>query len=151
MTEAWKRPLFAIIALSIAGAALGWISFSDMGEDLVYYWSPTELLERDDAVNHIVRLGGQVEPGSIKWDKEAQTVQFMISDGDKAVPVFSTGNPPQMFRDNIGVVVEGKLATDGVFRSEKVMVKHSNEYQKPDGEVDMEMMKKTLAEGEVRR
>ena len=105
MTEAWKRRLFAIVALAIAGTALGVVSFSDMGEDLVYYWSPSELKARSDATNHIVRLGGQVEPGSIKWDKESQNVQFMISDGNTSLPVFSTGNPPQMFRDNIGVVV----------------------------------------------
>lgn len=144
MTEAWKRRLFAVIALTIAGTALGYISFSDMGEDLVYYWSPTELLERDDAVNHIVRLGGQVEPGSIQWDKEAQTVLFTLSDGAASVPVFSTGNPPQMFRDNIGVVVEGTLDGKGVFNTDKIMVKHSNEYQAPEEGEDMASISKTL-------
>lgn len=144
MTEAWKRRLFAVIALTIAGTALGYISFSDMGEDLVYYWSPTELLARDDAMNHIVRLGGQVEPGSIDWDKEAQTVAFTLSDGEASVPVFSTGNPPQMFRDNIGVVVEGSLDGKGVFQTDKIMVKHSNEYKAPEEGQDMAAISKTL-------
>jgi cytochrome c-type biogenesis protein CcmE len=144
MTEAWKRRIFALVALTIAGTALGVVSFSDMGEDLVYYWSPTELLARSDATNHIVRLGGQVEPGSIDWDKDAQTVVFTLSDGESSVPVFSTGNPPQMFRDNIGVVVEGSLDAKGVFNTDKIMVKHSNEYQAPEEGADMASISQTL-------
>lgn len=146
MTEAWKRRLFAVLALGIAGSALGYISFSDMGEDLVYYWSPTELLAREDRFNHTVRLGGQVEPDSIVWDKEAQTVSFMVSDGTKSLPVFSKGNPPQMFRSNIGVVVEGSLQQDGVFMTDKIMVKHSNEYQAPKEGSDLQAMSKSLQE-----
>jgi cytochrome c-type biogenesis protein CcmE len=135
MTEAWKRRLFAVVALAVAGTALGFISFSDMGEDLVYYWSPTELLARSDAMNHTVRLGGQVQPGTIDWDRDAQTVAFVLTDGGASVPVKVVGNPPQMFRENIGVVVEGELKPDGVFHTDKIMVKHSNEYQAPkDGE-----------------
>ena len=148
MNESMKRRIFAVVALLVAGVALGAISFSDMGEDLVYYWSPTELLERDDAMNHVVRLGGQVEPGTISWDKEAQTVAFSISDGSQSVPVMSTSNPPQMFREGIGVVVEGELKSDGVFHTEKVMVKHSNEYQAPEGEeTDPRKLYSTLDQG----
>jgi len=148
MTEAWKRRLFGLVALAVAAGALGAISFSNMGEDLVYYWSPTELLERDDALDHIVRLGGQVEPGSVDWDKEAQTVSFSISDGSSSVPVSCSGNPPQMFREGIGVVVEGELKSDGVFRTEKIMVKHSNEYKAPEGtETDPRKLYSTLDQG----
>ncbi len=144
MTEAVKRRLFAVVALAIAGTALGVVSFSDMGDDLVYYWSPTELLARDDAQDHLVRLGGQVEPGSVKWDREAQTVRFLLSDGQTSVPVFSRGNPPQMFRDGIGVVVEGSLDASGVFQTEKIMVKHSNEYKAPEEGQDMTSVASTL-------
>lgn len=146
MTEAWKRRLFALVALAVAGSALGYMSFSDMGEDIVYYWSPSELLARDDAMNHTVRLGGQVEPDSIEWDKDAQTVRFLVSDGDRTVPVFSQGNPPQMFRGNIGVVVEGALQADGVFHTEKIMVKHSNDYKAPESDADVQKMARSLEE-----
>ncbi len=145
MTEAMKRRIFALVALTVAAVALGVISFSNMGEDLVYYWSPTELLARDDAEGYVVRLGGQVEPGTIDWDKDAQTVAFSVSDGQTSLPVFSTGNPPQMFREGIGVVVEGELGSDGVFHTEKVMVKHSNEYQAPEDGEKPEMA--TLSDG----
>ncbi|MCB9673635.1 MAG: cytochrome c maturation protein CcmE [Alphaproteobacteria bacterium] len=148
MNEAVKRRIFALVALAVAAGALGTIAFSDMGEDLVYYWSPTELLARDDAMNHTVRLGGQVEPGTIDWDKEAQTVSFSISDGSASVPVSCKGNPPQMFREGIGVVVEGELQPDGVFHTEKIMVKHSNEYKAPEGtETDPRKLYSTLDQG----
>lgn len=145
MTEAMKRRLFAVGALLVAGIALGGLAMSNLGEEIVYYWSPTELMARDDAENHTVRLGGQVEPGTIDWDKDAQMVTFAITDGTTTMPVSSTGNPPQMFRDGIGVVVEGELKGDGVFHTEKIMVKHSNEYKAPEeGEKPTTL---TLAEG----
>ncbi len=78
-----------------------------------------------------VRLGGQVVPGSVVWNAEAVDLRFAISDGAKTVPVHSSGAPPQMFRDGIGVVVEGRYHRAGVFESTSVMVKHSNEYRAP--------------------
>lgn len=133
MTDATKRRLFGVAALLVAGGALGWVSMSDMGDDLVYYWSPTELATSPGARSALVRLGGQVVPGTVEWDKDAGTVAFDITDGETTVSVFSDGNPPQMFRDGIGVVVEGRLEGE-VFRTSRVMVKHSNEYQPPEGE-----------------
>lgn len=133
MTDAMKRRLFGLVALVAAGGALGWVSMTDMGDDLVYYWSPTELVESPKARDALVRLGGQVVPGTIDWNKDAGTVDFQITDGQNTVHVHSDGNPPQMFRDGIGVVVEGRLEGD-VFNTQRVMVKHSNEYQAPEGE-----------------
>jgi len=133
MTDAMKRRLFGLVALLVAGGALGWVSMSDMGDDLVYYWSPTELMDSPQAASALVRLGGQVVPGTVDWDKDAATVRFDVTDGQTTVHVFSDGNPPQMFRDGIGVVVEGRLEGD-TFRTDRVMVKHSNEYQPPGGE-----------------
>jgi len=131
MSEVWKRRLFAVAALSVAGGALWWISSGDLGENLVYYWSPTELMEKD-AKGATIRLGGMVQPGTLEWDREAQTARFVVSDGRTQVPVHCKGNPPQMFREGIGVVVEGELDGAGIFTTERVMVKHSNEYQAPE-------------------
>ncbi len=133
MTEAVKRRLFGVAALTVAGAALLWVSMSDMGEDLVYYWTPTELIAAANAQEATVRLGGMVKPGSLDWDRENQRASFVITDGEAEVPIECRGNPPQMFREGIGAVVEGKLGGDGVFRTDRVMVKHSNEYEAADG------------------
>ena len=70
----------------------------------------------------------------MNWDRDNSHVTFDVTDGNKTVSVDSSSNPPAMFREGIGVVVEGKLGGDGVFRSERVMVKHSNEYQAPEGD-----------------
>lgn len=129
MTEATSRRLFAVGALLIAGSALGYVAMGDLGEELVYYWSPTELAEAPNAKGATVRLGGMVVPGSVDWDRESAHVSFQVTDGTTTVDVDVDGNPPQMFREGIGVVVEGTLAGDGTFESNRVMVKHSNEYQ----------------------
>jgi cytochrome c-type biogenesis protein CcmE len=148
MTEAWKRRLFALVALTIAGGALGFVSMSDMEDDLTYYWSPTELMAAENARDATVRLGGMVVAGSVDWDREGSHVSFKVTDGATTVDVDVDGNPPQMFKEGIGVVVEGKLGGDDVFSSDRVMVKHSNEYQAPEGEDYMASWKQSIAEGD---
>jgi cytochrome c-type biogenesis protein CcmE len=133
MTEHAQRRLFAVGALLMAGAALAWISMGSLGDNLVYYWSPTELIGKGErAVGATVLLGGLVSPGTVDWRPEDQFLSFQVTDGDISVPVECYGAPPQMFREGIGVVVEGSLGADGVFKTEHVMVKHSNEYKAPD-------------------
>ncbi len=132
MTDAWKRRLFAIGAVTVALGSLTFISMYDLGDNLVYYWSPTELLEAPNAQDATVRLGGMVVPGSVDWDKAGGKASFRVTDGKKEVAVHCDGNPPQMFKDGIGVVVEGQLHADGVFHTNKVMVKHSNDYEAPE-------------------
>jgi cytochrome c-type biogenesis protein CcmE len=131
------RPLLAAGALAIAGGAMAWLSFGSLGENLVYYWSPTELAAAgESAQGATVRLGGLVQPGTMQWDADTQVLDFRVSDGNEEVQVHSVGSPPQMFREGIGVVVEGTVDGAGVFQTDRVMVKHSNEYKAPeDGEM----------------
>ena len=133
--------LFLLGALAVAGVGLGVISLGNMGENLVYFWSPTELVAAGaKAEGAIVRLGGVVEVGTLDWQADAQSLSFKVSDGTTTVDVRATGAPPQMFREGIGVVVEGTLAGDGVFESDRLMVKHSNEYKAPeDGKASDEL------------
>lgn len=131
MTDAMKKRLFGVAAILVALGALGGISMSNLGESLVYYWSPTELAAAANAKDATVRLGGMVVAGSYRWDQGAHTVDFDVTDGKTTVHVRNAGNPPQMFREGVGVVVEGRLGADGVFHSDKVMVSHDNEYKPP--------------------
>jgi cytochrome c-type biogenesis protein CcmE len=142
-----NQKAFVVGVISLAGAALAWLSFGSIGENLVYYWSPKELLEnRGKAVGATIRLGGQVAPGSIAWDPAKTDLAFAVTDGAATVRVEGRSIPPQMFRENIGVVVEGTLRADGVFTSERLMVKHSNEYKAPEGHSgsDVQALSKTL-------
>ena len=147
MNEATSRRLFAVGALVVAGSALAFVSMGDLDENLVYYWSPTELREAPNAQGATVRLGGMVVPGSMDWDRESAHVSFQVTDGAHTVDVNVDGNPPQMFREGIGVVVEGTLAANGTFESNRVMVKHGNEYEAGEGEDHSESWKKSIDEG----
>ncbi len=118
-------------AVVVVGA-LGYLLYGGLDRNLVYFLTPVELLERGERAYDVpVRLGGQVAPGSVQWNAEALDLRFRISDGEKEIPVHARGAPPQMFRDGMGVIVEGRYNRGGVFESTSLMVKHSNEYRAP--------------------
>ena len=131
MTDTQRRILL-VGALLFAGAVLAFVSLGNIGENLVYYWNPTELVEQGQkAYGADIRLGGVVKEGSLKWDKEKNELEFELGDGQSVVRVFAKGAPPQMFREGIGVLVEGTMVEGGYFESKRLMVKHSNEYKAP--------------------
>ncbi|MBX7100325.1 MAG: cytochrome c maturation protein CcmE [Myxococcaceae bacterium] len=131
-----RNRLLAVGALVVAGGALAAIAWGNIGENLVYYWTPGEMLSQGEkAYGPTIRLGGVVAPKSIVWTDDKQHLAFEVADqkdgtGPK-VKVASDQVPPQMFREGIGVVVEGTYAADGVFRTNRLMVSHSNEYRPP--------------------
>lgn len=143
-----KRRLFAVGALLVAGGVFAALFTADLGDDLVYYWSPTELIERGDAARGTtVRIMGLVEAGTVDWRPDDQLLAFSVTDGSKSVRIEGKGAPPQMFREGIGVVVEGELSADGVFRSHEVLVKHNNEYKPPEDGTHPGDMSGTLTPG----
>lgn len=131
--RAWQKGKAALVlgtVLVLGG--FGYLIWGGLGSNLVYFLTPTELMARGDAAFEApVRLGGQVVPGSIAWDPDALDLRFQLSDGEAEVAVRSTGAPPAMFRDTMGVIVEGTLDRSGVFHSTNLMVRHSNEYKAP--------------------
>lgn len=145
MTPGVKRRLFLGVALAVAGLGLGVIAFGDIGENLVYYWDPTQLVEAGDkGVGATVRLGGLVKPGTLDWKQDQGQIHFEVTDGKQTVRVHATGAPPQMFREGIGVVVEGTMTRAGVFEADRLMVKHSNEYRAPQEGVAPHDLYKTV-------
>jgi cytochrome c-type biogenesis protein CcmE len=113
-------------------ALFGWLMLGGLEKNVVFFLTPEELLAKGaEGVGRPVRLGGLVKPGSVDWNPETLDLRFVVSDGDKEMPVRSTGAPPQMFRDGMGVIVEGKVDATGVFQASNLMVKHSNEYRAP--------------------
>jgi len=133
--------------IAVAFVALGVLAFGNLGDNLVYYWNPAELKAAGDkARGATIRLGGVVQKDSVRFDNQSTELEFTVEDGDTSVVVEARGMPPQMFREGIGVIVEGTLRDDGVFESSELLVKHSNEYQAPeDGEVaDMKSLESTV-------
>jgi cytochrome c-type biogenesis protein CcmE len=127
MKRAWIFGGAAVIV-----AVFAWLLFGGLEKNVVFFLTPQELLAKGtDGVGVPVRLGGQVKPGSVKWDAQALDLRFTVTDGAREMQVHSTGAPPQMFRDGMGVVVEGRVGAGGVFEATGLMVKHTNEYRPP--------------------
>lgn len=120
----------AVVVVAVAG--IGVLSLSGMEQSLVYYMSPTEVVEKPPSTEQRVRLGGLVVPGSVRHS--GNQVQLVITDGVHDVRVVHTGPLPEIFEEGQGAVVEGHV--DGLSRlvSDRLMVKHSNEYRPPDDE-----------------
>lgn len=151
MTPEMRNRLLAVGALVVAGAALAFISYGKIGDNLVYYWSPSEMLAQGDkAYGPTIRLGGIVVPGTIEWNASHTALTFSVADnptdGAPKVAVACDQVPPQMFREKIGVVVEGTFDPSHVFKTSRLMVNHSNEYKPPKPGEDPKAWQKSLME-----
>ncbi|MDQ2930044.1 MAG: cytochrome c maturation protein CcmE [Gemmatimonadota bacterium] len=143
-----SRRITLIAALVIIVGGFGYLTYGGVGDNLVYFLTPAELLAKGPAAfDTPVRLGGMVVPKSVVWDADKLDLRFRLTDGAGTVLVHAIGAPPQMFRGNIGVVVEGKYGPSGVFESHNLMVKHSNEYHPPKPGEKPSDMYRTLQKG----
>jgi cytochrome c-type biogenesis protein CcmE len=148
MSIGTKQKRFLIGGIVVIVAAFAYLLYGGLNENVVYFLTPHELLAKGTrAVDVPVRLGGQVKPGSVKWNDSTLDLRFTITDGTTDVAVASHGAPPQMFRDGMGVVVEGRYLPNGVFNSTSLMVKHSNEDRPPKPGESPEKAAKTLIKG----
>lgn len=120
-------PVVVLIAAAIWGVA----ATRGLQRGTVYFYTPAELDFRRPPAD-VIRVGGQVRPGSVRWDSEAGVLRFMLADERAAIPVVNQGAPPTLFRGGAGAVVEGRLE-GGVLRSSDVIVKHDEEYRAPEG------------------
>jgi cytochrome c-type biogenesis protein CcmE len=154
MTQQTRNRLIAVAALLVAGAGLALVAFGNIGENLVYYWRPSEMLgQGEKAYGPTIRLGGQVQPGSVQWNEQHTTLNFRVMDDEKpgaaTVLVRTTEVPPQMFRERIGVVVEGTFDSTQVFQGSRLMVNHSNEYRAPKTDDDVKKMFEEMQKAEA--
>ena len=119
---------FVLPAIGIIVLALGFIMFGGLGDNLIYYLTPTEAVEQqaEYANGERFRLGGQVREGTV--ETTGAGVSFVVTDGDRSISVTHTGAPPQLFRENIGVVVEGAWVGDH-FESDTLIINHDEEYR----------------------
>ena len=142
---------FMIGAFVVAAVAFVIIAAGGINKNLVYYWTPTDLhAAGDKAYGATIRLGGMVAPGSIKKTPGISSMEFDVKDASGIVHVKSAGVPPQMFRENIGVVVEGTMDRGGYFKCNRLMVSHNNEYRAPKNghPVDKKQMEKYIKDAQ---
>ena len=123
-----RRPRPATtFGLVLVAAGLLALLYVGITNALVYYVTPTELVA--GRATGSTRLYGIVEPGSVRWDANASTLSFRLTDGSTSLDVFSRALPTGLFRDGIGVVVAGRLVDARSFEAEEVLVKHSEVYE----------------------
>jgi cytochrome c-type biogenesis protein CcmE len=119
-----------IVVLVLVAGSLAWVAAKGLSSNLVYYQTPTELLNQGrSAVGQRVRLGGLVLPGTVQT--VGHTVQFVVTDDTNRLTVIDTGGVPSLLRTGAGVVVEGTMGADGAFHADTVLVKHADTYTPP--------------------
>jgi cytochrome c-type biogenesis protein CcmE len=143
-----SKKRWTIIGTAAIVAVFGWMLYGGLDKNVVFFLTPKELLAKGTRGYDVpVRLGGQVKPGSVKWNDQTLELHFALVDGVAEVAVHSKGSPPQMFRDGMGVVLEGRYGRDSVFDATSLMVKHSNEYRAPKAGEKPQEMYRTLIKG----
>ena len=125
MTRKQRRLYFVALGMLALGAATALV-LTAFNDNLVYFYSPTELTEKSIPPERRVRIGGLVEKGSILRD--GSIVRFRVTDMVHAVPVSYAGVLPDLFREEQGVVAEGRMARDGTFQAAEVLAKHDENY-----------------------
>ena len=127
-----KRRRLYVVGLGMLGlfaaAALVLTAFQ---ENLVFFYSPSDLTEKTVPPGRPIRLGGLVEEGSIER-RDGLTVHFRVTDLSQSTPVVYEGLLPDLFREGQGVVTEGTLGPDGVFVAREVLAKHDETYMPPE-------------------
>jgi cytochrome c-type biogenesis protein CcmE len=117
-----------IAGIAVLGAAgLAVTATRGLGEAAVFYRTPTEVA-RGTAAADVVRVGGTVAPGTIRWDEQRGVLHFVLTDGRTRLRVANRGAPPRLFRAGEEALVEGRVS-GGVLRAADVIVKHDEEYR----------------------
>ncbi len=124
-----KRLWLLVASLCVLGAATALVLWS-LSDNLVFFYSPTQVAEKHPGPDRRLRIGGLVEQGSVK--KDGQEVRFVVTDLKKTVPVVYRGLLPDLFREGQGVIAEGTLGADGVFTAREVLAKHDEKYMPPE-------------------
>jgi cytochrome c-type biogenesis protein CcmE len=130
------KPRHKRLAMIVGGlAALGVVAalvLTAFQENLVFFFTPSQVVAKEAPQGRTFRIGGMVEMGSVKRQADGVTVQFMVTDTAKTVPVTYRGPLPDLFREGKGVVAQGQLGADGVFQAREVLAKHDENYMPPE-------------------
>lgn len=131
MKKRHKKLAFILAGLVGFGAAT-LLVMNAFQDNLVFFFSPTQLADGEAPKERSFRLGGLVEEGSLKREDDGLTVHFKITDNANTTEVIYTGILPDLFREGQGVVAQGKLGTGNVFLAEQVLAKHDETYMPPE-------------------
>ena len=125
-----KRLSFLTAGLVGLGLA-SWLVFNALDSNLSYFFSPSDVAGNKAPSDHVYRLGGMVENGSLERGQEL-TVRFAVTDTAHSVKVAYTGILPDLFAEGQGVIAQGRMGPDGVFVADEVLAKHDENYMPPE-------------------
>ena len=126
-----KRLALIVGGLAVLGIAAALV-LSAFQQNLVFFYSPSQIANNEAPQGKAFRIGGMVEQGSLKRQPDGLTVRFNVTDTAKVIPVLYTGILPDLFKEGKGVVAQGKLGADGVFHAHEVLAKHDENYMPPE-------------------
>jgi cytochrome c-type biogenesis protein CcmE len=132
MTPA-RRKRLGLIILMVAGVATGiGLALKSLNENIMFFFSPSEVVEGKAPQDRLFRMGGMVVDGSVSRPGEGLTVMFDLTDNAGSVTVEYTGILPDLFREGQGIVANGKLNSNGAFVAQEVLAKHDENYMPPE-------------------
>jgi len=138
------KPRQKRLALIVGGVAVlgiaAYLILSAFQENLVFFFSPSDVAAHKAPRERAFRIGGLVEPGSVK--REGVLVSFRVTDTVHTIAVVYQGILPDLFKEGKGVVAQGRLASDGSFRASEVLAKHDENYMPPDAAHAVEQAQK---------
>ena len=113
-------------------AVVAGLVLSAFQQNLVFFFTPSQVAANEAPQGKTFRIGGMVETGSVKRQPDGVTVRFIVTDTAQAVPVVYRGALPDLFREGKGVVAQGRVSPDGVFQASEVLAKHDENYMPPE-------------------
>jgi cytochrome c-type biogenesis protein CcmE len=137
-----KRFVFIAVAIAAVSVAVGLVLYALRG-NVNLYFTPTQVFNNEVPSGRSFRIGGLVEEGSVKREKDGLTVNFVITDTHKSIPVVYKGILPDLFKEGKGVVAQGKVEANGVMLADEVLAKHDENYMPPEA---ADALKKAQAE-----
>ena len=128
-----RHKRIGIIIAGLAGLGVAaYLVASAFRQNLVFFFSPTQVAAKEAPLDRTFRVGGLVENGTLKRDSDGLTVRFTVTDTAASIPVVYKGILPDLFKEGRGCVAQGKIGADGVFQAEQVLAKHDENYMPPE-------------------
>jgi len=131
MTARRKRLWLLLGSLSLLGGAAGLV-LASLSDNIVFFYSPSQLAEKTIPPERRFRLGGLVEAGSVRKSLDGQEFRFRVTDTSRSLDVVYRGLLPDLFREGQGVIAEGALDGSGAFVAREVLAKHDENYMPPE-------------------
>ena len=128
-----RHKRIAMVAGGLAALAVAaTLVLTAFQQNLVFFFTPSQVAANEAPQGKTFRIGGMVETGSVKRQSDGLTVRFMVTDTAKSIPVTYRGALPDLFREGKGVVAQGRVGADGVFVANEVLAKHDENYMPPE-------------------